>query len=82
LPAAAAPRPDSRAIVAIYPPWWDRARALDAGLTAGPALPGAAPFVVLVQHAGAAVSARLRRSGALLILDGELVTCLAEEARS
>lgn len=82
LPVAAAPHPDSRAVVAVYPPWWSQARVLDAGATAGPAFPGAASFVVLVQDAGEVVSTRLRRSGAILILNGEVASCLGKESRS
>jgi hypothetical protein len=72
---ALAPRLGTRAVMAIYPPWWDRDRALDASSAVAPSLPGAAPFVVLVQGSGAAVFDRLRRSGALLILSAEAPMC-------
>jgi hypothetical protein len=77
LPAVAAPA-GAHAVVAVYPPWWNAGRALKAAETIGPALPGAARFAVLVQGLGPTGPARLRRSGALLILSADVPWCSAE----
>jgi hypothetical protein len=79
---ASAPRLGARAVAAIYPPWWGQGRALGAAATAAPALPGAAPFAVLVLGSSDAVISRLRRSGALVILNAEPPLCGVKTERS
>jgi hypothetical protein len=74
LPAVAAP-PGAHAAVAVYPPWWNRSRALAAAEATAPAIPGAAPFAVLVQGLDASGPGRLRRGGALLILSADTPWC-------
>jgi len=66
LGAQAAP-PAGGAVAAVFPPWWDAARAFAAAGTAGPvARFGAVPFIVIV---AAPNRARLRAAGAWLLLD-------------
>ena len=77
LPAVAAP-PGAPAVVAVYPPWWSRSRSLAAAEATASAFPGAVPFAVLVQGLDASGPARLRRRGAVLILDANLPWCGAE----
>jgi len=74
---AAAPRADAQAVVAIYPPWWDRTRTLEAAAAAGAVLPGPVSFAVLMYAPDAQAAARLRRAGALVVLDGEAPWCSA-----
>jgi hypothetical protein len=63
-PAATGP------VAAMFPPWWDGARAFAAAGTAGPVIRlGAFPFVVIV---AAADRARVHASGAWLLLDPAL----------
>jgi hypothetical protein len=77
LPAVAA-SPGAYAVVAVYPPWWNQDQALTAAGSIAPAFPGAAGFAVLVQGLDASGPARLRRSGALLILSADLPWCASE----
>jgi hypothetical protein len=74
LPALAAPS-GAHAVVAVYPPWWERSRALAAAQATAPALPGAAPFAVVVQGLDDSGPGRLRRSGAVFILSVNLPWC-------
>jgi len=76
LAPAAAARRDAGAILAIYPPWWDQRRSLEAADAAGLAQPAAIPFAALVRSAEADTAARLRRSGALLLLSAEPSLCV------
>lgn len=75
LAPAAAPRPDSRAILAIYPPWWSQRQSLNAADAAGLAQPAAISFAAIVPNRGPDTPARLRRSGALILLSGETPAC-------
>ena len=74
---ALSPR-DPQRVAAVFPPWWSAARALDAAHRHGDAtIVGGAPYVVIVWSHDAHLAARLRRDGALLLLDpGLTAACL------
>lgn len=74
---AAAPRADALAVVAVYPPWWDRTRALEAAAAVGAAQPGPVSFAVLINGPDTQTAARLRRTGALAVLNSDLPWCSA-----
>lgn len=76
---AAAPRADAVAVVAVYPPWWAAARALNAGASVGTALTGPAHFAVLVYGPAPVLAERLRPTGALFLLNADLPLCAAKE---
>jgi len=68
--AGAAPRPDDRVMAAVYPPWWSDARIGGAAASAGAiAAGGGVRNVVLIQAEAPGLAARVRRTGALLLLD-------------
>ncbi len=62
--------PASGPVAALFPPWWDAARTMQAASSAGSiARFGALPFVVVIVRDGSASNGRLRDAGAWLILD-------------
>lgn len=68
--AGAGPRPDDRVMAAVYPPWWSDARIGQAAASAGSiAAAGGARNVILIQAETPGLAARVRRTGALLLLD-------------
>ena len=79
-------RPHANAAVAIvFPPWVDADAALDRATEAGAAEPhaGRYPFVTFVEDSSPGFRQRVRRQGALLVLDaGKLGRYLSGEARS
>ncbi len=67
---AAMASPQSPRIAAVYPPWWSNRDAALAAASAGSiASAGAAPFVIVVRRADGQTLGRLRRSGAVLLLN-------------
>jgi len=61
---------DAHQAAGVFPPWWSPARALDAASRAGPvSAAGRAPFILVVRSPEGDVAARLRRAGALFVLD-------------
>jgi hypothetical protein len=76
---AVQPRPGDDVVAVIFPPWWSLDRSLAAAATAGAAIvrTGAVPAIVVVQAVGADRMQRLRRAGALLLIDPRAVAaCL------
>lgn len=67
----AAPRAaDLHAAAAIFPPWWSPAEAFEAAGTAGEVVRTGAVSSILIVHSQAPdLAGRLRRAGALLVLD-------------
>ena len=60
----------SDAIAAVYPPWWSSARVASAAASAGRIVAGGgAPFVVALKSDHPGLAARLRASGAWLLLN-------------
>ncbi len=83
LVAALPPPPPSGAILAVFPPWWNAARAFQAAAGAGPVLRlGPARFVALVHPDGKRARTRLRRAGAWLLLDPRGLAGCGAAARS
>lgn len=75
---AVQPAAGAHTVLAVYPPWWTAGRSLAAAAATATALPAALPFAVLVQGLDASGPGRLRRGGALLILDANLPWCSTE----
>ncbi len=66
--AAAAPIGATR-VAAIFPPWWNGARAMDAAASAGEiAGAGAYPSILIVSSHAPGLAARLREAGAIVLL--------------
>jgi hypothetical protein len=66
--AVAAPIGATR-VAAIFPPWWNGARAMDAAATAGDiAGAGAHPSILIVSSDAPGLAARLRDAGAMILL--------------
>ncbi|WP_158817857.1 hypothetical protein [Methylocapsa sp. S129] len=67
---AAATAGDSASAAAVFPPWWSPARAFEAAGAAGEVTRiGAFSSVLIVHSREPALAERLRKAGALLILD-------------
>jgi hypothetical protein len=67
---AASPEADAQSAAAIFPPWWSPAQAFAAAGSAGEvARKGAFSSVLIVHSTEPALAERLRKAGALLILD-------------
>jgi hypothetical protein len=81
--AASQPRRNDR-MVAVYPPWWAPAMAASAAAANGAlAASGGWPNSWIVSSSQPDLDQRLRRSGALLILDSALARdCAAPEERA
>jgi hypothetical protein len=64
-------------VMAIFPPWWDARRAVEAAASGGAVLRlGGTGFAVLVATDGGQSRERLWRAGAWLLLDpGEFAGC-------
>jgi hypothetical protein len=64
-------------VTAVFPPWWDATRAVEAAAAGGAVLRlGGTGFAVLVAPDGTSGRERLRRAGAWLLLDpGGLAGC-------
>jgi len=61
---------DAREAAGVFPPWWSPAQVLAAASAAGPVSAASRqPFVVVVRAPAGDVATRLRRAGALLVLD-------------
>jgi hypothetical protein len=61
---------DAATLAAVFPPWWTASRALDAATGVGDVLRfGAAAHVVIVRSKRPNLQARLRRAGALILLN-------------
>jgi len=61
---------DDREAAGVFPPWWPAERVIAAAAAAGPVSAASRqPFVVVVRAPGGGVAARLRRAGAILVLD-------------
>lgn len=73
-----APQPD-RPMLAVFPPWWERTRTLQALIDADGSLVGIGAWPdMLVAGSGPGVARRLRRVGAWLLLDARnSAGCLA-----
>lgn len=66
--AAAAPIGATR-VAAVFPPWWNGARAMDAAATAGDiAGAGAHPSILIVSSPAPGLADRLREAGAIILL--------------
>jgi hypothetical protein len=66
---AAAPR-DPGAVAAVFPPWWSQVQALNAAATAGDIQrTGGLATIVVIHGDPKTLADRLRRAGALLLLD-------------
>ena len=81
---AAAPVAPDR-LAAVFPPWWSRAQLMSAATSAGDiAGVGAAPFILILRSDSPGLEARLRRSGAWLLLnpDAAGVCASPQEIRS
>ena len=65
-----APRP-GQPVLAVFPPWWSRAEALEAMIVADGDLvsPGRWPDVLIAASSTAGLGKRLHRQGAWLLLD-------------
>ncbi len=67
--SAATPR-DPGVIAAVFPPWWSPTQALNAAATAGDLQrPGGLATIVVIHGDPKTLADRLRRAGALLLLD-------------
>jgi hypothetical protein len=61
---------DAHQAAGVFPPWWSREQVMDAASRAGPvSAAGRSPFVLVVHSSDGDVAARLRRAGALFVLD-------------
>ena len=61
---------DDREAAGVFPPWWSSAQVIAAASAAGPiSAASRQPFVVVVRAPTGDVAGRLRRAGALLVLD-------------
>ncbi len=66
--AVAAPVGATR-VAAVFPPWWNSARAMDAAAAAGEiAGAGAHPSILIVSSAAPGLGHRLRAAGAMILL--------------
>ena len=78
----AEPRTPGR-VAAVFPPWWSAAQVVGAAGSAGDiAGVGRAPFIVILRGDPAALSARARAAGALVLLDPALAGVCARPASS
>lgn len=67
---AGSPPGDSQSAAAVFPPWWSAAKAFEAAGSAGEvARTGAFSSVLIVHSKDPALADRLRKAGALLVLD-------------
>lgn len=85
--AAAAPEPGARDIAAVFPPWWTPGRALSAAASAGQVRAAGSGSHILIVHADAreadgGLAARLRASGAILLLAPQGRSGCTPDARS
>jgi hypothetical protein len=63
----------SRAVAAVFPPWWSQARIAAAAASVGRiAAGGGAPFVVALHSDQPGLAARARASGAWLVVNPDL----------
>ena len=68
--ALALPAPRAETVAAVFPPWWPPRTALAAAASAGPVVGvGSAGFVVVVRAPEAETRRKLRRAGALALID-------------
>ncbi|MDO9338834.1 MAG: hypothetical protein Q7T61_20770 [Caulobacter sp.] len=74
---AAAPARDDR-MAAVYPPWWSAARAAASAAGEGDLQAvGGGPNILIVRSGRPRLAARLRASGALLVIDSRLASLCA-----
>lgn len=75
----AGPRPGERLLAAVYPPWWSDARIAGAAASAGDiAAAGGVRNVLVIHGDPTGLAARVRRSGALLVLGGDAARLCAD----
>lgn len=75
----AGPLPGERLLAAVYPPWWSDARIAGAAASAGDiAAAGGVRNVLVIHGDPTGFAARLRRSGALLVLGGDAARLCAD----
>ena len=66
---AYAPR-TANGFAAVFPPWWSTAQAMNAAVSAGDITGvGALPFILILRSDAPGLEARLKRAGALILLD-------------
>lgn len=71
---------DSRLLAAVYPPWWEAARVIDAASSAGDiAAAGGWRNVIVLQSRSPGLAARLRQSGALWTMDARLARVCGDQ---
>lgn len=76
LAPALTPPATAAAVVAVYPPGWSRAQALSAASQTGDAVePGRLNFLAIARSQTPGLPARLKKTGALLILDLQAGAC-------
>ncbi|MEH3117189.1 MAG: hypothetical protein PGN25_06170 [Methylorubrum populi] len=81
--ALPAPAPD-RPVAALFPPWWNSARSLDAAAAAGGTVLGLGrlPGLVVTRSSAPGFAERLRTAGALVLFDPRgLGLCLPAKER-
>lgn len=75
----AGPRPGEPRLAAVYPPWWSDARIAGAAAAAGDiAAAGGVRNVLVIHGDPTGLAARVRRSGALLVLGGDAARLCAD----
>jgi hypothetical protein len=64
------PPANAVSIAAVFPPWWSRNQIWRAALSTGEVVDvGGSRFVLVLHSSAPGLAARLRRAGALLVLD-------------
>jgi len=75
----AGPRPGDRLLAAVYPPWWSDSRIFVAAASVGDiAAAGGVRNILVIRGDPSGLAARVRRSGALLVLGGDAARLCAD----